>query len=143
MAQTKRGDRLMSDAEYKTFLDDVEAKLPSWEAALKRFDPAKSNMSYAVGDEFVKRRDLALRQIDWIRTWIQKERSHRRVSQEHALEGFMQGVFDEMEYILVVWAGPSVNVRLEDFGREMGRLIGKVRNDVIARIELLEKGSCP
>jgi hypothetical protein len=131
----------MSDAEYKTFLGEVEAKLPLWEAALKRIDPAKSNMSYAVGDQIVKRRDLALRQIDWIRTRIQKERSHRLVSQEHAIEGFMQGVFDQMEYIL--WVGPSVNVRLEDFAPEMSSLLIRVENDVTARIELLEKGSCP
>jgi hypothetical protein len=39
----------MTEAEYKNFLTEVEAKLPGWEAALKRIDPASTNASYAVG----------------------------------------------------------------------------------------------
>jgi hypothetical protein len=44
-----RDSRLMTEAEYKNFLTEVEAKLPGWEAALKRIDPASTNASYAVG----------------------------------------------------------------------------------------------
>jgi hypothetical protein len=44
MSQTKSTDlRLMSDADYKTLLSQVETALPKWETALKNTDPEKNS----------------------------------------------------------------------------------------------------
>ena len=92
-AQATTDSRLMSDAEYKAFLIQVEARLAEWERALQSVDPAK------------------------------------------------QGIFDSMHNILIL--EPRTYAPLESYAREMGELIAKVANDTTARVELLEKGTCP
>jgi hypothetical protein len=69
--------RLMTDAEYKSLLGEVDSKLPVWEAALKKIDPAKSTVSYAVGEEIVKYRDLGLREVEYARQYAAKQRVKR------------------------------------------------------------------
>lgn len=142
MAQTQVAkDALMSDAEYRVILNQIDASLPEWERALRSIDPEKMNLSYTLGKDVVRDRDIGLMGITNARQLLQKERLHRKVSQELALKGFLQGVFDSMQSIL--WEAPNVKAPLERYPEEMGKLIGKVANDVQARVELLEKGTCP
>jgi hypothetical protein len=131
----------MSDAEYHAFLSEVEAKLPVWEAALKRVDPARVNMSYADGREVIGYRDLALKELGWTRTWIQKEHIHRQVSQELELIEFMDGLYTAIENLLL--RGQNVDVHLETFAPVMSDFIARGKSDLSPRVKLLEKQTCP
>jgi hypothetical protein len=136
--------RLMTDAEYKSFLNDVESKLPAWEGALKKIDPAKSEASYSIGDQIGQARDLALMLVGYARQAVAKQRVKRTVSGELALETFIKGVFDSMQSIVMleISAGLTLST-LETFAHHTGELDGLISNDVIARVELLEKATCP
>jgi len=137
--------RLMTDAEYKTFLSDVDSKLPVWEAALKKVDPAKSDASYAVGEKVVQFRDLAPMQIQNARQFVAKQRIRRTVSGELALESFLRGIFDSTDSMMIteVSAGVTLSAELDAFAPQISKLEVLISNDVIARVELLEKGACP
>ncbi|MFI5110806.1 MAG: hypothetical protein ACHP78_18445, partial [Terriglobales bacterium] len=136
--------RLMTDAEYKSFLSEVDGKLPEWEAALKKIDPAKADTSYAVGEKIVQYRDLALMQVGYAREFVAKQRVKRTVSGELALEGFLRGVFDTMGSVIVIETSAGITLStLETFAPQISKLLGSISNDVTARVELLEKGTCP
>lgn len=136
--------RLMTDAEYKRFLIDVDSKLPVWEAALKEVDPAKSDASYAVGERVVQFRDLGLTQVGYARQYIFKQHMKRSVSGELALERFLRGIFDAMDSMMIteVSAGVTISAELDAFAPQISKLEVSLADDVIARVELLEKGSC-
>jgi hypothetical protein len=136
--------RMMTDAAYKSFLSEVESKLPVWEAALKKIDPAKSEASYEVGEKVVQARDLALMQVGYARQFVAKQRVKRTVSGELALQTFIHGVFDSMQSVVMmeISAGLTLSA-LETLAPQIGKLDGLISNDVIARVELLEKGTCP
>jgi hypothetical protein len=137
--------RLMTDAEYKHFLIEVDSKLPVWEAALKKVDPAKSDASYAVGERVIQSRDIGLMQVEYARQFVAKQRVKRTVSGEHALEAFLRGIFDQMEAMMIteVSSGVTISAELDAFAPEISKLEIPLADDVIARIELLEKGQCP
>jgi hypothetical protein len=137
-------NRLMTDAEYKSFLNEVDSKLPTWEAALKKIDPAKSEASYDVGEKVVQARDLALMQVGYARQFVVKQRAKRTVSGELALQTFLHGIFDSMQSVVMmeISAGLTLST-LETLAPQIGRIDGLISNDVIARVELLEKGTCP
>jgi len=136
--------RLMSEVEYKKFLDKIEAALPEWEGAFKRIDPAQTNVSYAAGEQIVKNRDVGLMQVGYVRQWVAKERTKHTVSGELHLFGFLQGVYDQMESVVVMEIAAGVTAsNLEKYAPELGGLGKQIGNDVTARVELLEKGSCP
>ncbi len=134
----------MTPTEYKEFLNKVDSELPRWTASLEKIDPSKSNVSYAVGKQIDKSRDLALKEVGWTAQYVTKERTKHTVSDELALKGFLDGVFSAMES--VVQAEDAAGVTLSDldkYAAEQGKLIGRVGNDVSARVELLEKATCP
>jgi hypothetical protein len=137
--------RLMTDAEYKSLLGEVDSKLPVWEAALKKIDPAKSTVSYSVGEEIVKYRDVGLMEIGYARQFAAKQRVKRSVSGELALEGFLRGIHDSLDSMIVtdISAGVSISSALDAFAPQIRDLEMSLANDVTARIELLEKGTCP
>jgi hypothetical protein len=137
--------RLMTAAEYKRFLIEVDVKLPVWEAALKKVDPAKSDISYAVGAQVVQNRDIGLMQVEYARQWAFKQHMKRTVSGEHALEAFLRGIYDAMEAMAIteIAAGVTISAELDVFAPAISKLDITLANDVTARIELLEKGSCP
>lgn len=140
-AQSRVDKRLMSDAEYSAFLRQVETKLPIWEAALKRIDPSKEpTISYAVGQSVVGIRNLGLSEVAYARTAVQQEKAQHKVSRELALSGFLQGVFDAMDTITSL--DPSSPLLTGNDIGEMSQLIGRIKNDTQARVELLEE-SCP
>jgi len=134
----------MTPAEYKEFLDKVDAELPKWETALQKIDPAKSDVSYAVGKQIEQWRDLALKEVTWARQYVAKERVKHTVSGELSLKGFLEGVFSVMDNVAQTEVAAGVKLsELEKFATEQGSLNIRIGNDVIARVELLEKGTCP
>lgn len=137
--------RLMTDAEYKSFLSEVDSKLPVWEAALKKVDPAKSDASYAVGEKVVQFRDLGLMQVGYARQFVAKQRIKRTVSGDLALEGFLRGIFDSMDSMMIteVSAGVTISADLDAFAPQISKLEISISNGVTARVKLLEKGTCP
>jgi hypothetical protein len=139
-AQTKDA-RLMSEAEYKSFLLTVETKLPEWQAAFKTIDPAKTNLSYAVGEKVVQYRDIGLMQIERAAKQIEQERVKRSIARELWLHGSLQAIFDSIEAMVVY--DPSVDLPVEKYAPEINGFIGRIANDSHARVELLEKGTCP
>jgi hypothetical protein len=66
--------RLMTDADYKAFLHQVEAALPKWETALKDIEPEKDErVSYSLGKSIVDYRNSGLMEIGNIRVYIAKQ----------------------------------------------------------------------
>jgi hypothetical protein len=137
--------RLMTDAEYKNFLTEVDSALPKWEAALKSIEPENdSRISYAVGKMIVQNRDVGLIEIDNIRTYVAKLRKRRTVSGEVALYGFMQSLYDSMGAEVDTEAIANVTLsHIETFAPEMSTLGVRIGSDSMARLELLEKETCP
>ena len=90
--------RLMTDADYKTFLLQVEAELPKWETALKNIDPeTDSRIPYALGKSIVENRNIGLMDIGNIRTRVAKLRVKRTVFDELGLSLSLQSIFDSIE----------------------------------------------
>ncbi len=137
--------RLMSDADCKAFLLQVEATLPKWETALKNIDLEKvPQISYSRGKSIADHRDLGLMEIGNIRVAVAKLRVKRTVSGELALLGFMQSLFDVGEEI--VWEEDFSGLTLtslEKYAPELSALEIRIGNDVNVRVALLEKGTCP
>jgi len=137
--------RLMTDADYKTFLLQVEAELPKWETALKNIEPEKdSQISYALGKMIVENRDIGLMDIGNIRTRVAKLRVKRTVSDELVLSLSLQTLSDSIEEEVGVEAVANMTLSdLEKFAPELTTLRLRIVNDVIARVALLEKSTCP
>ena len=137
--------RLMTDADYKTFLLQVETALPKWETALKNIEPEKDErISYSLGKVIVDNRNLGLLQISNIRQFIAKQRDKRTVYGELALQGFLEGLFNAMDTTVEfeIIGGLTLS-NLEKFAPELSAFIRSIANDAMARVALLEKGTCP
>jgi hypothetical protein len=133
--------RLMTEVDYKSFLLAVEAKLPEWRAAFKAIDPAKTNLSYAVGEKVVRYRDIGLMQIESAANYTKQESLKHSVASELWLQASLQGIYDSMQAMVVY--DPSLELSVEKYAPEIGGLVGKIAKDSYARVELLEKGTCP
>lgn len=137
--------RLMTDANFRVFLTQVESALPKWETELKSIDLEKvPQISYSKGKSIMDQHDLGLVEVANIRVYLPKLRAKRTVSGELALSGFMQSLFDIGEE--VVWeedfSGLTLT-HLEKDAPELSALEIRIMNDLIARVALLEKGTCP
>ena len=137
--------RLITDADYKTFLIQIEAGLPKWEMALKNIDPqTDSRISYALGKSIAENRDVGLLEINYIRLRVAELRVKRTVSDELALRGFLESLYSSIEEEVAIETIGNLNLSdLEKFEPELSTLDMRIGNDVLARVELLEKGSCP
>ena len=137
--------RLMTDADYKTFLLQVEAELPKWEMALKNIDPeTDARIPYALGKSIVENRNIGLMDIDRIHTKVAKLRVKRTVSDELSLSLSLQSIFDSIEDEVNIEAIANLtNSDIEKFAPELTTLRLRILNDVVARVALLEKGTCP
>ena len=138
--------RLMSDADFKTFLLQVEAVLPTLETQLKNIDLEKApGLSYSQGKSIADQRDIGLMEIGNIRVHLAKLQAKRTVSGELGLYVTLESLSNDCDGI--VWAevvGGLTLTSLEKYApKMMGPLIGRIGNDVLARVALLEKGSCP
>lgn len=134
----------MTEVDYKNFLSLVEKKLPAWEVSLKKIDPAKTSASYEVGKSIVDFRDLALREIGYVREALAKQGAKHSVSGELALDGYLRGVYDAMSSVVSMEVASGITAsNLDPYFAEIGSLNIRIGNDVQARVELLEKGKCP
>jgi hypothetical protein len=137
--------RLMSDADYKTFLSQVETALPMWESDLKNIDLEKvPQLPYPVGKSIADSKTVGLMEIDNIRTLIHSQRVKRTVYGELALKGCLDSLYDMAEEI--VWSEAIEGVTLtslEKYGPELSTLNMRLATDAMARVQLLEKGACP
>jgi hypothetical protein len=136
--------RLMTDAEYKTYLHKVEAALPKWETDLKNIDFEKvPQISYSQGKSIVDQRDLGLIEIGYIRDYVARQTVKRTVSGELALSGFLQSLFGVGEEIVWMESFSGLTLtHLEEYAPELSELVIRIGNDVNARVALLEKNSC-
>jgi hypothetical protein len=135
----------MTDAEYKTWLHQVEAVLPKWETELKNIDLEKvPQISYSQGKLIVDQRDLGLMQIGYIRDYAARQTVKRTVSGELALYNFLQslqGIGEEIVWMEVI--SSLTLTHLDKYAPELSKLVIPIGNDVIARVKLLEKNTCP
>jgi len=137
--------RLMTDAEYKTFLHQVDAALPKWETDLKNIALEKvPQISYSTGKLIVDQRDICLMQIGYIRDRVAKQTVKRTVSGELALFNHIQSLRTTWETIVMLEATNDLTLtHLEKYLPEFSELEIRIGNDVIARVDQLEKNSCP
>lgn len=137
--------RLMSDADYKVFLSRIETALPKWEAAYKSIDLEKApQLSYSTGKSIADLQTVGLTEIDNIRTFIYFQRHKRSVQGELALMMFLNTLFDEGEEIVFreVMSGLTLST-LDKHGLEISTFSKDLFIDIQARVQLLEKGTCP
>lgn len=139
-------NRLMTDADFKAFLTQVEATLPKWESELEGIDLEKQapQIPYTKGKSITDQRDVGLMEIGYIRVYLPKLRAKRTVTGELALSGFMQSLFDIGEEI--VWEEDFSGLTLTHLEKDApgwSALEMRIGNDVNARVALLEKGTCP
>jgi hypothetical protein len=130
--------RLMTDADYKTFLLQVETAAPKWVTMISNITPERiRRTSYAQG--------LSFYDIGQIRAAIAEQRVKRTLSGELALLASMRSLW-EMGKVLskeqAVMSGYT-DSSFDNFAPELGELYGRIGNDVNARVALLEKGICP
>jgi hypothetical protein len=135
----------MNGSEYRQFLQQVDALLPQIEAELKGIDlSAFPQLSYANGKFISDQRELALREVEYSRLWVSKQRIKRSISGELALKGFLDSLWGLEGDI--IWTEDFTGLHLthlEMFAPEFGQLQIQIANDVIERVALMEKGVCP
>ena len=134
----------MNDAEYSTFLSELEASLPKWEAAFKSIDLEKApQLSYLVGKSIADSRTVGLTEIDNIRTYIHFQRRKRTLYGELALKGFLDSLFNSGHEILWKEAASGQNLStFEKYGPQIDAFAARIWIDAMARVQLLEKGTC-
>lgn len=137
--------KLMSDADYKTILSRIETDLPKLEAALKNIDPARnSQISYSLGEMIVQNRDTGLIEIENIWPFAASERQKRTVYGELALSAFLRSLFDSIGEEVVAEAIGNITLsHLENYAPELSTFQARLGADAMARVKLLEKGTCP
>jgi hypothetical protein len=146
-AQTQASDkRLMSDADFRTILNQVEAILSKLETQLKGIDLDKvPQISYSRGKSIEAQRDIGLILIDTARKQVSKLRVKRSASGELVLEDVLNTLF----WSVAEWESAEDFASLTHYddsvkaGLDAGMLITRIENDVEARVEMLEKGVCP
>ena len=145
VSQTQSADpRLMSDADYKTLLSQVETALPKWKTALKNIDPEKSSqVSYAVGKLIIQSRDTGLTEIEYIPSFAASQRQKRTVYGELAISRFLESLYDSVEEEVAAEAVGNVTLsHLENYAPELSTFQMRLYADAMARAQLLEKGTC-
>jgi hypothetical protein len=137
-------ERLMTDAEYNTYLHQVEAALPKWERDIKNIAPEKvPQISYSEGKLIADQLDVGLMQIGYIRDRVAKQTVKRTVSGELALYNHIQSLWFTWETIGMLEIAHNLALtHLEKHRPELSELERHIGNDVIARVELLEKNTC-
>lgn len=92
----------------------------------------------------VDRRNLCLSEIEDIRSNLARLRAKRTVSGELALLGFLQSLYDMAEETENIEDAAGVELsHFEKYAPSLGSLQMRLGNDVTARVELLEKATCP
>jgi hypothetical protein len=134
----------MSDADYKVFLSQLEAVLPTWESQLKGIDLEKvPQIPYALGKSISDAQTVGLAEIDGIRTYIHFQREKRTIYGELVLKGFMDSLFDMGQEI--VWKEDMIGANLtslDKYAANLSALNIRLDNDALERVKMLEKGNC-
>jgi hypothetical protein len=146
VSQAQANDKsLMTDAEYKSFLLQIEAVLPKEETALRSIDLEKDpQISYSQGKSIADKRDLCLRQIDGISRFIAMQRNKHTVYGELALKELLDTLFGVKEEMMFEGAfNEQPLTRVQKDANELSALIARLRDDAMERVKLLEKGTCP
>jgi hypothetical protein len=96
------------------------------------------------GKAIVQSRDIGLLEIHNIRTFIYSQSKKRTVYGELALKGFIDALFDQAREIM--WnevAGGIPPASLDENAAELETLSGRITEDAMERVAMLEKGTCP
>ena len=135
----------MSDADYKTFLSQVETALSKWEMALKNIDPANnSQVPYAAGKMMVQGRDIGLTEIESVWPFVASQRQKRTVYGELVISNFLESLFNSMYEVVDAEALSTVTLsNLEKYAPDLSTFQARLNADAMARVQLLEKGTCP
>jgi hypothetical protein len=135
---------LMSDADYKVFLSQVEAVLHQWEAQLRGIDLEKTpQIPYTLGKSITDSQTVALTEVDNIRTYIHFQREKRTVYGELALRTFMGQLFEDGGQI--VWYETLIGAHLTNLDKyeaDLSALIARLATDAMERVRVLEQGNC-
>jgi hypothetical protein len=130
--------RLMTDAEYKTCLIEIETAAPKWVTTIENITPERiRRTSYADG--------LSLVDVGKIRGAVAEQRKKRTLSGELDLLASMQSL-RELGHVLSNEQGiisGYTDSSFHSFGPELSELEDRIKNDVRARVALLEKSTCP
>lgn len=142
-AQSTDGHPL-SDADFKVLMSQAEELLPIFENELNGIDLDKNpSITYSSGKWIADKKAIALTEIGNIRVFTAKLKAKRTVHDEFALKEFLDSLFDAGEEI--VWQEDFAHLsltHLEKHAPELGAIIGRISNDVHARILLLETDPC-
>ena len=145
LSQPKSTDvRLMSDTDYKSLLLQIETELPRLEVMLKNInDNTVSQISYSAGKSILDQRNVGLMQISDIRDFINMQRRKRTTYGELALKGFLDSLFNAE--LQIMWSESANGLTLSDFDKyapQMDAFSARIGIDALARVQLLEKGTC-
>jgi hypothetical protein len=136
--------RLVNDADFRLLLSQTEQLLPVLENELNGIDLEHNpSITYSTGKFIADKKQIALTEIGNIRVFIAKLKGKRTVHDELALKEFLDSLFDAGEEI--VWQEDFAHLsltRLEKHAPELGAIIGRMSNDVNARVVLLEESPC-
>jgi hypothetical protein len=138
--------KLMTDANYKAFLTEVEDSLPKWETQLKNINlDSVPQITYSRGKSIADSRELGMREIGYIRTFVAQQRVKLTVHGELALSGFMQSLYGiSGEIIWEEVSGGLTLTSLDKLAPEWSEFEIRIQNDAMERVSLLEKKpSCP
>jgi hypothetical protein len=136
--------RPMNDADFKILISQTEELLTVFGNELNGIDLDKNpSISYSTGKWIADKKAIALLEIGNIRIVIAKLQGKRTVHDEFALKEFLSSLFDAGEEI--VWQEDFAHLsltHLEKHAPELGAILGRISNDVNARILLLEIDPC-
>jgi hypothetical protein len=137
-------EKLINDPDFRLLLGQTEGLLPVLENELNGIDLDKNpSMTYSTGKFIADKKQIAFTEIRNIRVFIAKLRAKRTVYDELALKEFLNSLFDAGEEI--VWQEDFAHLsltHLEKHAPTLGAIIGRLSNDVNARVQLLEKDPC-
>jgi hypothetical protein len=92
----------------------------------------------------LNQRQIGLMQIADVRDFIAMQRRKRTVYGELALKGFLDSLFDAAQEIQWTEAVYGLNLSsLGKFAPKISAFSALIGIDAMARVQLLEKGTCP
>lgn len=138
---------VMSDAEYKIFLSQIEIRLPKWQLALKSIDPEKApHLSYSQGKAITDAQTVALTEIDALHGDILLQHFKRTLDGEFSLMMLLHHLFDESREVM--WRGamnglPSGPLQqIDEYGPQINSMSNKILEDIQGRVRINGEKPC-
>lgn len=92
----------------------------------------------------VQGRDIGLTEIENIWPFVASERQKRTVYGELALSNFLESLFNSMYEVVDAETLSNVTLSsLEKYAPELSTFQARLGADAMARVKMLEKGTCP